>query len=45
MQGRVRSWSEVEAAKRAAWAAPGVSRVINELVVSTDSTVMAGALN
>jgi len=40
LHGRVRTWSEAEAAKRAAWAAPGVSKVISELVVSTDSKVM-----
>lgn len=44
LHGQVRSWSEVEAAKRAAWAAPGVSKVINELVVSTGSAVMAEVL-
>jgi osmotically-inducible protein OsmY len=41
LHGRVRSWGEVEAAKRAAWAAPGVSRVLNELVVSTESGAMS----
>jgi osmotically-inducible protein OsmY len=45
LHGPVRSWSEVEAAKRAAWAAPGVSRVISELVVSTESKVMAEVLD
>lgn len=44
LRGQVRSWGEVEAAKRAAWAAPGVSKVIDELVVSTDSAVMAEVL-
>ncbi|HEX9095844.1 MAG TPA: BON domain-containing protein [Candidatus Dormibacteraeota bacterium] len=44
LRGQVRSWSEVEAAKRAAWAAPGVSTVINELVVSAESPVMAEVL-
>lgn len=44
LHGQVRSWSEVEAAKRAAWAAPGVSKVISELVVSTESKVMTEVL-
>lgn len=44
LHGRVRSWSEIEAAKRAAWAAPGVSKVISELVVSTESGVMSEVL-
>jgi osmotically-inducible protein OsmY len=44
LHGWVRSWSELEAAKRAAWAAPGVSTVINELVVSTESEVMTEVL-
>jgi osmotically-inducible protein OsmY len=33
LEGNVRSWSEREAAERAAWAAPGVSRVIDHMVV------------
>jgi osmotically-inducible protein OsmY len=41
LHGRVRSWGEVEAAKRASWAAPGVSMVLSELVVSTEASVMA----
>jgi osmotically-inducible protein OsmY len=44
LRGQVRSWSEIEAAKRAAWAAPGVSKVINELMVSTESAVMTEVL-
>jgi osmotically-inducible protein OsmY len=34
LRGTVRSWAEREAAERAAWAAPGVIRVNNQLVVS-----------
>jgi len=33
LDGNVRSWSEREAAERAAWAAPGVSRVIDHIAV------------
>ena len=33
LQGRVHSWAEREAANGAAWSAPGVSSVINELVL------------
>jgi osmotically-inducible protein OsmY len=39
LRGTVRSWSEIDTAKRAAWAAPGVSTVISELVVSVDAPV------
>jgi osmotically-inducible protein OsmY len=34
LRGTVRSWGEKEAAEHAAWAAPGVVRVDNQLVVS-----------
>ncbi len=33
LRGTVRSWAEREATSRAAWAAPGVADVINELEV------------
>lgn len=34
LSGRVRSWSEREEAQRTAWAAPGVTEVKNDIVVS-----------
>ena len=34
LHGQVRSWAEKQAAETAAWAAPGVTRVVNELTVS-----------
>lgn len=34
LKGRVRSWVEWEAAERAAWAAPGITRVENQITVS-----------
>jgi len=33
LHGRVRSWSQREEAEQTAWAAPGVTRVDNEIVV------------
>ena len=36
LKGRVRSWVEREEAERAAWAAPGVTNVIDEIVVSPE---------
>jgi osmotically-inducible protein OsmY len=37
LRGTVRSWSEYAEAERAAWAAPGVVNVTNELVVEAES--------
>lgn len=34
LQGQVRSWHERQAAQGAAWAAPGVAQVINELTIA-----------
>jgi osmotically-inducible protein OsmY len=36
LKGSVRSWIEREEAERAAWAAPGVTKVIDEIVVSPE---------
>ena len=34
LKGTVRSWAERQEAERVAWAAPGISRVQNQIVVS-----------
>jgi osmotically-inducible protein OsmY len=44
LHGQVRTWAEADAAKRAAGAAPGVSRVISELIVSSESPLLAEIL-
>jgi osmotically-inducible protein OsmY len=35
LRGEVRSWAERDQAQSTAWAAPGVTRVVNELTVRT----------
>jgi osmotically-inducible protein OsmY len=41
LRGTVKSWAEREQAEYAAWAAPGVSRVDNEIMVSSNQEIVA----
>jgi osmotically-inducible protein OsmY len=41
LRGTVDSWAERERAELAAWAAPGVSRVENEILVASDQEIVA----
>lgn len=34
LRGRVHSWADLDAARRAAWSVPGVTTVENQLVVA-----------
>jgi osmotically-inducible protein OsmY len=34
LKGAVRSWTEREEAERVAWSAPGVTRVVDQIIVS-----------
>lgn len=41
LRGTVDSWAERERAEMAAWAAPGVSRVENEILIASDQEIVA----
>ena len=41
LRGTVDSWAERERAEMAAWAAPGVSRVENEILIASDQQIVA----
>jgi len=41
LRGTVDSWAEREQAELAAWAAPGVSRVENEILIASDEEIVA----
>ena len=41
LRGTVKSWAEREQAELAAWAAPGVSRVKNEIMISPEEEIVA----
>jgi osmotically-inducible protein OsmY len=41
LRGTVDSWAERERAELAAWAAPGVSRVENEILIASDQDIVA----
>ena len=43
LRGTVDSWAERERAELAAWAAPGVSRVENEILVASDQNILASS--
>jgi osmotically-inducible protein OsmY len=40
LSGTVDSWGEKEEAERAAWAGPGVSRVVNNIVIAPESDIL-----
>jgi osmotically-inducible protein OsmY len=41
LKGTVRSWAEREAAERAAWQAPGITRVDNQITIKVDDLIVA----
>ena len=43
LRGTVRSWAEREEAERAAWRAPGVVKVDNQIVVKVDDLASVAA--